>query len=300
MTELALKLSGVTKANRKKPIGPMDLQIPAGFVTAVVGPNGSGKSTLLHLILKSIQPDKGQIEWYGQPYERMLPEELRQQIAYVPENSIYEENQMTAEQAGEFRSRWYPAWDERKFEDLLGGFHVPRATRLSKMSKGERRKFEIAAAIACQPRLLLLDEPSSGLDPFSWKSMIEALRTLMLQEDVTIVICTHIVDELKRLADYIILVDQGQVHGMMEKDALVSCFQEWWVRGGQVEAAKLGGFQIENEWGVMRLMINNSEEAEQAAEREHIEVLRRRGVELDEALELWMKGHLPKELYQIL
>lgn len=294
MTELALKMSGVTKKGRRTPIGPIDLEIPAGYVVAVVGPNGSGKSTLLHLLLKIVQQDDGQLEWFGKRYDRVLPTEVRQRIAYVPEGPVYEEDQATAEQAGEFRSHWYPAWNAGKFEELLNRFNVPRGIRLSKMSKGERRKFELAAAIACGPRLLLLDEPSSGLDPFAWKDMIHELRTLLEAEDVTIVLCTHIVDEIKRLADYIVLVNQGQMYGMVEKDTVLSCFQEWWIRGGQAEAAKLGGLDLESGPGVMRMTVVCPEEAEKTAVREKIEVLNRRSLELEEVLDLWMKGYLPE------
>lgn len=295
MTELALKLEGIVKKGRRMPIGPIDLEIPAGYVVAVVGPNGSGKSTLLQLVLKIIQQDAGRMEWFGQPYESSLPLEVRRSIAYVPEGPVYEENGMTAEQAGKFRSYWYPSWDEGKFEQLLNRFGVPRWTKLTKMSKGERRKFEIAAAISCRPKLLLLDEPSSGLDPFAWKDMIGELRELLEGENTTIVLCTHVVDEIKRLADYIVLVHQGQSYGMVEKDALLGCFQEWWIKGGASEAAKLGSLSFESGPGVVRTIIESPEEAETVAARENIAVLNRRSLELEEALELWIKGKLPKE-----
>ncbi|WP_223067077.1 ABC transporter ATP-binding protein [Paenibacillus caui] len=294
--ELAVQLRGVTKEGRRKPIGPIDLDIPAGYVVALVGPNGAGKSTLMHLMLKTLQQDEGQVEWFGKQYERGLPVEVQRKIAYVPEVPIYEENYLTAEKAGEFRSKWYPAWDAGRFEELLNRFGVPRGIRLAKMSKGERRKFEISAALACRPKLLLLDEPSSGLDPFAWKEMIESLRTLLEEEGITIILSTHIVEEVKRLADYIVLVYQGQVHGMVEKDMLLGCFQEWWIRGGAEEAARLKGLSSESGPGMMRIMVGCPEETESIAAREGIEVLRKRSLELEEALDLWMKGHLPEQL----
>ncbi|WP_138495037.1 ATP-binding cassette domain-containing protein [Paenibacillus pinistramenti] len=295
MTDLAVKLSGVMKSGRRKIIGPIDLEIPAGHVTAVVGPNGSGKSTLLHLMMKTIHPDGGTLEWFGQHHDRSLPVELQQHIGYVPEISIYEENSMTAEEAGAFRGYWYPKWDTAHFEELLNRFGVPRGIRLSKMSKGERRKFEISAALACRPKLLLLDEPSSGLDPFAWREMIGALRTLLAEEEITIVLCTHIVDEIRKLADYVILMRDGRNYGMVEKDALLACFQEWWIRGGQEEARRLGALETEPGLGMVKVLVNPVQ-AEKLAEAARIEVLRRRSIEMEEALELWIKGHLPEGL----
>ncbi|ANS76844.1 multidrug ABC transporter ATP-binding protein [Paenibacillus yonginensis] len=295
MTDLAIKLSGIVKSGRRKTLGPIDLDIPLGHVVAVVGPNGSGKSTLLHLMMMTLQPDGGTLEWFGQRYERTLPIELKRKIAYVPEAPMYEENQATAEEAGGFRAHWYPEWDGTRFEELLNRFGVPRGIKLSKMSKGERRKFEIAAALACRPKLLLLDEPSSGLDPFAWREMIGGLQTLLAEEEITILICTHIVDEIKRLADYVVLMRDGRSYGMVEKDALQECFQEWWIRGGHEEVRQLGALELEQGPDLMKVLVNSSE-AEGLAHELPIEVLRRRSIELEEALELWMKGHLPEEL----
>ncbi|GGA31921.1 ATP-binding cassette domain-containing protein [Paenibacillus physcomitrellae] len=295
MTDLAVKLSGIVKSGRRKTIGPIDLDVPAGHVVAVVGPNGSGKSTLIHLIMKAIQPDGGTMEWFGQQHEQGLPIELKRMIAYVPEIPLYEENQATAEEAGSFRAYWYPDWDGTRFEELLNRFDVPRGIKLSKMSKGERRKFEIAAALACHPKLLLLDEPSSGLDPFAWKEMLSGLRSLLAEEEITVLLCTHIVDEIKRLADYVVLMRDGRSYGMVEKDALQECFQEWWIRGGQAEVKQLGALELEQGPDLMKVLVNSAE-AERLAAELPIEVLRRRSIELEEALELWMKGHLPEEL----
>ncbi|AWB43272.1 ABC transporter ATP-binding protein [Paenibacillus sp. CAA11] len=298
MTEdnLAIQLNAVVKKGRRKPIGPIDLDIPAGYVVALVGPNGSGKSTLLHLMLQTLQPDGGEIRWFGERYGNVLPTEIRQRIAYVPEQPIYDENYLTAEEAGKFRAQWYPAWEVERFEELLNRFSVPRGIKLSKMSKGERRKFEIAAALAPRPQLLLLDEPSSGLDPFVWKEMIDCLRSFLEEDHVTILLSTHIVDEVKRLADYIVLVHQGQVHGMVEKDVLLGSSQEWWIKGEPEDAVKLGAVACEDGPGIVKATIYHPERSEELARSEGITILKRRALELDEILSLWLQGHLPEEI----
>lgn len=182
MEPIAIQLNGVSKMRKRRVIGPIDLTIPEGYIVAILGHNGSGKSTLLNMLQQVVLPDAGQIIWFGQEHDGPLPIELRQQIGFVADNAGSEENRITAQEAAHFRAYWYPRWDMKLFDQLIQDMEVPVDVKLNKMSKGERRKFEIAAAIAARPRLLLLDEPSSGLDPFAWKVMVEQFRTFMAGE----------------------------------------------------------------------------------------------------------------------
>ncbi|CAM4310326.1 ABC transporter ATP-binding protein [Paenibacillus phoenicis] len=297
---MAIELIGALKQGRRKTIGPLHLQVPKGYIVALVGPNGSGKSTMMQFIQQTLRPDAGEIRWFGQSFSGELPLELRQQIGYVPEAPEPEENYMTAERAAEFRSQWYPTWDEKLFEDLMNRFEVPRNERLNRMSKGERRKFEIAAALAARPKLLLLDEPSSGLDPFAWKGMIDELRDFMAGEDMTILIATHIVEEVKRLADYIALIHQGQVLGMAEKDQLFSSWKEIWIRSSDCSPSDLPEGTILRVDGpqVTKLVVQEQHEGElqRSLAAKGLQVIQTRSLELDEILQLWIQGHSPAKL----
>ncbi|MDU4697165.1 MAG: ABC transporter ATP-binding protein [Paenibacillus sp.] len=294
---MAIELIGAVKQGRRKQIGPLQLQVPKGYIVALVGPNGSGKSTMMKMIQQTLQPDAGEIRWFGQGYSGMMPIEVRQQICYVPEAPEPEENYMTAERAAQFRSHWYPTWDERLFEELMNRFEIPRRERLNRMSKGERRKFEIAAALAARPKLLLLDEPSSGLDPFAWKGMIDELRDFMSGEDMTILIATHVAEEVKRLADYIALMHQGQVLGMAEKDQLFSSWKEIWIRSGGCSPDDLPEGTILRVDGpsVTKLIVQEQQEGElqQSLAAKGLQVMQTRSLELDEILQLWIQGHPP-------
>ncbi|WP_334074736.1 MULTISPECIES: ABC transporter ATP-binding protein [Paenibacillus] len=297
--KIAIEMKGVVKEGRRKPIGPLDLRIPKGYVVALVGPNGSGKSTIMNLLLQTIHPDAGEIAWYGGPANQMLPLALKQRIGYVPENPALEENFLTARDAAEFRSHWYPTWDQKRFETLVDRFEIPCGERLNRLSKGERRKFEIAAVLAARPKLLLLDEPSSGLDPFAWKDMIEQLRSCLDEEDVTIVISTHVVEEVKRLADFIVLVHQGRIQGMAEKDALFNTWKEVWVRGAEPEElAEVPGVLscVPDGPSVFRILARNAAGLEMEESAGTIQILKSRSLELDDILELWIQGHPPEEL----
>lgn len=300
MVQMAIELRNVRKQRRSKTIGPLNLNLPQGYITALVGQNGSGKSTLLNLLLQLSNPEEGDIYWFENKYDSELPLELRQSIAYVPENSISEENHWNAEQAARFRQHWYPNWDESYFQDLMARFEVPYHMKLSKMSKGERRKFEIAAALASRPRLLLLDEPSSGLDPFAWKIMMETLRKYMEETSATMIISTHIVEEVRRLADYIVLMHRGELLGMAEKDSLFGAWTEVWVNVADEEelaelSAELPGginFAIDTP-GVASFIIEQFSKNEKRIHDLGVKVIKSRILELDEILGLWTQGHRP-------
>ncbi|CAH1214217.1 Vitamin B12 import ATP-binding protein BtuD [Paenibacillus auburnensis] len=300
MVQQAIELRNVSKKRRNRMIGPLNLNLPQGYITALVGQNGSGKSTLLHMLMQLSFPEVGEIRWFEEAHGKEMPLSLRQTIAHVPENSQSEENLWTAEEAAEFRRQWYPAWDQKYFEELLGKFEVPQGARLGKMSKGERRKFEIAAALAARPKLLLLDEPSSGLDPFAWKILIEALRKYMDETNATVLICTHIIEEVRRLADYIVLMHHGQLLGMAEKDSLFGSWNEVWVNAADEEelqelAAELPD-ALNFTWepsGMVSFITQKFHQNEKRIQQLGVKVIKSRALELDEILSLWTQGHHP-------
>ncbi|OAB45442.1 ABC transporter ATP-binding protein [Paenibacillus glacialis] len=291
MEQMVVNMVGVKKKRRNKMIGPLNLSIPQGYVVVIVGENGSGKSTLINMLMQTVIPDEGDITIFGQSYPDGIPPEIKQQIGYVSEKSNSEEDHLTAEEVATFRSYWYKEWDDILLQKLLKTFNVPVNTRLNKMSKGERRKLEIAVALASRPKLLLLDEPSSGLDPFAWKRMIDELQTYMKQGDSTILLSTHIVDEIKRLADFIILVHQGRILGMVEKDSLLDNWKEVWVRSDSTILEDLPGVvQAHQESpGVLRLITTECKQLENLLQHSGIQVIKTRGLEFDEILSLWIQ-----------
>lgn len=290
-----IEMRNVTKRRRTKNIGPIDLSIPEGFIIALVGPNGSGKSTLLNMLIQTVLPDEGEITWFGGACPKGLPMDIREQIGFVPEQLSTEEKYMTAEEAAGFRSIWYSSWDGYYFDELLSKFGVPRGVKLHKMSKGERRKFEIAAALAPRPKLLLLDEPSSGLDPFAWKLMIDQLRDCMEDGNTTIVLSTHIVDEVRRLADYIVLMHHGKMLGMVEKDGLLDNWKECWVTGDALLVSELPGIVSWKQESATAVSFVTTEclEVEQILQSAGIPFIKTRSLELDEVLSLWIHGNKP-------
>lgn len=299
MAQLAVEMRAVVKKRKTKTIGPLNLALPEGYITALVGHNGAGKSTLLNLLQQQCFPDGGEISWFGQSASTLMPAELRQAIGVVPEVSSTEEDGWRPDEAAAFRRRWFPSWDQDEYNTLMHSFEIPQNQRLGTMSKGERRKFELAAALAIRPKLLLLDEPSSGLDPFAWKIMMDALQRYMNEQGGTVLVCTHVVEEVRRLADYIALMHRGRILGMAEKDGLYECWQEVWLRCDSEERAELerelpDALNWRNDVpGVVSCTLNRFSEWKERLADLGVQVIRSRNLDLEEALQLWTEGHSP-------
>lgn len=285
--EIAIEASGVVQRRKHFQLGPVELAVPKGYVTAIVGPNGSGKSSLFRLLLDLTKPDEGEMTVLG---ERVGGDDrqLKARIGYVPEQAIDIEDHLRAEEKAAFTSQWYPGWELNRYQELLRRFEVDPSIKLGKMSKGMRRKFDLALAMAHNPELLLLDEPSSGLDPIAWKTMIEVLHRYMERGDRTVLMASHIVDEVKRLADYIVFIVHGRVLGMFEKDALLESWYALYVEGANPLASwkAMPGFCKHEQVGGAQFKVVTGDvlEAEQWCAGQGLRITGRQKLELDDIL----------------
>ncbi|MFD0960620.1 ABC transporter ATP-binding protein [Paenibacillus chungangensis] len=292
--ELALRFEGIEHRRTTFRLGPLSLDIPKGYITAIVGPNGSGKSSLFRLALNLTQPDSGSLTMLGEKVGKYPDEYMKQRIGYLSEDSSSHDDSIRGNSKAEFHSFWYRNWDVNLYQELLQVFKIHDHQPLSKMSKGMRRKFEFTLAMAHHPELLLLDEPSSGLDPLAWKSMIEVLHRYMDQGDRTILMATHIVEEVRRLADYIVFIVQGQVLGVYEKDELFSSWMNLYVSCERASHKSLenmpGQCAIEHAGGTTyRVTTDRAMEAEQWCRQEDVAIVSRGSMELDDILAVLME-----------
>jgi ABC-2 type transport system ATP-binding protein len=223
-TNIAVSLRGIKLHSEQFALGPLQCDIPRGMVTAIVGPNGSGKSTLFRMLLGLESIQEGEAEVLGTRLNGRRDETYKTRIGFLSENPHSYENSLTADEKASFAAKWYPTWSWERYHKLLRHFDIAGNVKLSKLSKGMRRKAELSVVMAHDPELLLLDEPSSGLDPFAWKILLEELRRYMEAGDRTLLIASHVTEEIRRLADYILFLYRGQILGLYEKDRL---FDDW-------------------------------------------------------------------------
>jgi ABC-2 type transport system ATP-binding protein len=222
-----LSLKDVKKSYGNFELGPVDLEIEAGYVVAVVGSNGGGKSTLMGMLMNLIQPDSGELKLFGGTY----PDDevaTKRRVGYVPERPIGHD-EMSAGSLGEFFSRFYPKWDHRLYEDLLKRARIEPDKRFGELSTGVQRRLAFALALATGSELLLLDEPTAGVDPFGRREILEDISRFMEGGDKTVVFATHVMEEVRRIADYVLFLADGEFLGLYEKDTLLEEWRIFWV-----------------------------------------------------------------------
>ena len=187
----------------------VSLSVPKGTVFGLLGVNGAGKSTVIKMIMGHLRPTTGEIRVLG----RALGEDLlgiRRRVAYVSENR-YMYDWMTVEESIRFTRAFHETWDDRKAADLLKRFSLPPEKKVRQLSRGNRARLCLLLALSFNPELIILDEPTSGLDPIVRRDFIENIVAEIAEEGKTVLFSSHIVEEVERVADYVGVMDEGEL-----------------------------------------------------------------------------------------
>ncbi|MCA9076129.1 MAG: ABC transporter ATP-binding protein [Planctomycetaceae bacterium] len=207
MSEYAVITDGLTKFYGDTPVvRRLDLKIPKGCVYGLLGRNGAGKSTTIKMLTGMVIPDFGHATLLGEDAREMSPT-TRARIAYVAEgHPLY--RMMTISQLERFTESFYENWNGDLFGQIIDHFQLSRKRRVWRMSRGQRAQIALALAIAPDPELLILDDPTLGLDTVVRRDMLESLIQLIQREGRTILFSSHILGDVERVADRIgIMVD---------------------------------------------------------------------------------------------
>ncbi|NEW06955.1 ABC transporter ATP-binding protein [Paenibacillus sp. SYP-B3998] len=296
-TSKAISIKGLRKSLDQMDIGPIDLEIESGYIVAIVGPNGAGKSTLFRLLMNLIKPDAGEIQLLGQTYiENEIS--IKQRIGYIPETEEWmDAGFSTIKELTQFVSHWYLGWNESKAQELFARFGLDGKQKLRHLSKGMKRKLAFIHAMAFDPDILFLDEPTSGLDPFAWRMMMEDLMAYMERGDKTVLLATHIIDEVKRMADYVAFIHDGKLMGFYEKDVLFDSWKTLWIEGHHDQLIELSGVVAVEELSpatATKVISRSSRETEADLHRLGVKVIQTQSVELDEILGYLISGEIRK------
>ncbi len=201
-TENLTKFFGNQPSLRK-----INLTIQAGGTIALLGRNGAGKTTLLRTILGFEEPTSGYASVLG--YDSLkIPVQERAKIGYLTEDhTLY--SWMKVDECVAFQASCFPHWDWGLCNQTIEQFQIDRATKIKNLSRGQRAGLCLSLVLAPNPDLIILDDPSLGLDIVAKRAMLEALVELSAQPEKTLVLSTHLIDELERLADHIVLIKNG-------------------------------------------------------------------------------------------
>lgn len=214
---------------KKAALYELDLAVPEGGIHAVVGRNGAGKSTLFRILLGFVGPSAGSSRVLGAD-SQSLPAVVRGEIAVVSEEHALP-SWLSAEHLCAMQRALYPRWDQAVYDDVLDLFDLSPRQPISQLSRGERAGVSLALALAQCPRLLILDEPTLGLDVVASQAIIESLLVASTREDCTLLFCSHQMDEVERLADNMILLEGGSLGALDAPDAFRQRFGGWTADG---------------------------------------------------------------------
>lgn len=188
-------------------LGPLNLSLEPGTVLGFVGPNGSGKTTTMQCLMGLVRPDEGEIKVFGRKNDLNHPD-WKQDIGYVGDVQVFYER-WSGMRNLRFLSQFYSNWSFKKAEELARRFQLPLDKPAKILSTGNRVKLSLVAALAHSPRLLLLDEPTTGLDPVVRTELLDVLFEILETGEKAIFYATHILPEISRLADELVFIDGG-------------------------------------------------------------------------------------------
>lgn len=215
----AVKIKNMTKDFGTFSIRNLNLSIPQGYITGIVGKNGAGKTTIIKSVLGMMPLEEGEISVLGMPLEKNEIT-IKDKIGIVMNDGCFYEA-LSLIKMKNIISKFYTQWDEKAFQHYMDYFHLPPQKKVKELSTGMRAKYNIALALSHHADLIIMDEPSSGLDPVAREELMDILSDLMQNEEKTVILSTHITSDLDRTADYIVLVDNGQVLLQLPKDELL-------------------------------------------------------------------------------
>jgi ABC-2 type transport system ATP-binding protein len=210
------------KFGARTALAGLDLHVERGTVCALVGPNGAGKTTAIEMLLGLRAPTSGEVRVLGLDPQKD-GHRLRQSIGFVPEkHHIYD--WMTVPQVLELAAGIYPNWDHNELARIDHILRLPRDRKVKHLSRGELAKLAFEVALSHRPELLILDEPTSGLDPFVRRQILDAIIDLLAGGDRSVLFSTHILSDVERIADRVVVLADGRVAASLSVEAVRARF----------------------------------------------------------------------------
>lgn len=220
----ALKVQGLEKSffcigSGKFAVKDVSFTLERGYMLGLIGRNGAGKSTLLRLILQSLPRKRGTMEIAGYDVATHTTE-AKKLIGYVGEDFHFLSKD-TLRENGRVLGMFYPEFDMERYLELLNRFELGAEKMAGELSKGETTRAQLAFALAHKPELLLLDEPTGGLDPLVRQEFLHVLQSELMDERMGIIFSTHITEDLDKVADYVAMMEKGRLLFYESKEDLL-------------------------------------------------------------------------------
>ena len=210
MGEPVVAISGLTRRfGAKTALDSVNVSLPAGRVYGLVGANGAGKTTLIKHILGLFRAERGTVRVFGlDPVAD--PVGVLSRIGYLSEENDLP-GWMRVDELIRYSRAFYPKWDDAYAEELRASFALDPAAKVRALSKGQKARMGLLLALAYRPELLVLDEPSSGLDPIVRRDILGAVIRTIAHEGRTVLFSSHLLDEVEQVADHVTMINEGRI-----------------------------------------------------------------------------------------
>ncbi|MDR7871698.1 MAG: ABC transporter ATP-binding protein [Tissierellaceae bacterium] len=217
--ENILSIQNLSKEYEGFTLNKVSFDLPKGCIMGLVGENGAGKTTIIKLILNLIKKDGGGVQVFGLDNIENDPK-IKNRIGVVLDESNFHDN-LKANDISNIMKSIYDSWDKELFSQYLGRFKLPKDKRMKDYSKGMKMKLSIAVALSHNPELLILDEPTGGLDPVVRSEILDIFLEFIQDEEKSILFSTHITSDLDKIADYITFIHNGSIIFTESKEELL-------------------------------------------------------------------------------
>jgi len=223
MTDSAVHMHDVRKSYRHFSLVDINLDLPAGHIMGLIGANGAGKSTTIRIIMGLVRQDHGEVKLLG---HKMPGQEInaKREVGYVSEDMrLY--GRATLGWHMEFMKSIYPNWDAGYADKLSRSFDLTVDQRIKGMSHGQKVKSSLLLALARRPKILILDEPTTGLDPVARHEVLSELMEVLVDEDRSILFSSHNTADVEQISDKITFIDRGRVIDSRDKETFLDSWR---------------------------------------------------------------------------
>lgn len=204
-----LELKNVSKSFKGFSLNNISFDLPKGYIMGFIGANGSGKTTTIKLIMNLLKRNSGEIKVFGM--DNIKDEiSIKQNIGFVYDQCYYYDY-LKLKDVKSIIAPFYKTFDDKKFKEYMTTFNLNENKKVKELSQGNKMKFSSALALSHNAKLLIMDEPTSGLDPIFRDKFLDILKEIISDEEKSILFSTHITTDLDKIADYITLIDNGEV-----------------------------------------------------------------------------------------
>ena len=226
MNDLAIQTIGLTRYFESRAVvRDLDMAIPRGSISGLLGLNGAGKTTTLRMVLGLLAPTRGTSYVLGLPSQSLTAAD-RVRIGHTVEGHFLY-GWMRVSECERFHQSTQPRWDSRLFRDTVQRFGIDLATRSSQLSRGQRAGVSLALMLGASPELLILDDPALGLDPVSRRALNETLVDFASHEQNTVILSSHLLDDVERVAERILVMIDGRLVVNCSMDELRGRVRGW-------------------------------------------------------------------------